>query len=117
MDYQTFIESLKTHISLLSVVQRKELGLAVCKKLFFDYQIFSQENSWGDPDLLLDGINFIQKSNLKEVDVQQAKIFIQEIEKITPDTEDFSNCSYALNACTAILDMLDYLMYQKNVHI
>jgi hypothetical protein len=117
MDYKTFIESLKRHISALSVVQRKELGLAICKKLFFDYQIFSQENSWGNPDLLLGGINFIKKSNLQEVDVSQATIFIQEIEKVTPDTEDFSNCSYALNACTAVMDTLDYLIYQKNESI
>jgi uncharacterized protein YjaG (DUF416 family) len=114
MNYQTFIESLKTRVALLSVAQRKELGLAVCKKLFFDYQIFSHENSWGDSDLLLDGINFIQKSNLEEVDVLQTNIFIEEIEKITPDTEDFSNCSYALNACTAVLDTLNYLI-SKNI--
>jgi uncharacterized protein YjaG (DUF416 family) len=114
MDYKTFTENLKSHITALSPFQRKELGLAVCKKLFFYYQRFSDENSWGNPDMLLDGINFIQESNLNTTNIQQAKKFIEEI---TPDTEDFENYSYALNAAAAVWDTVFFLIDHDLKHI
>lgn len=94
-----------------------ELAIAICKKLFFDYQRFVEDNDWGDADLVLDTITFIDNSKSLKVDPALLKEKIEQIMAVTPDTEDFGDASYALNCCVAVCESLDFLIDYNAEHI
>ena len=91
------------------------LAIAVCKQLFFDYQKFTKENNWGNPDLLLDAINLAE--NFQASDEQKIKDLLPQIHDNCPDSEDFGNASYAINASSAIYETLQFLIDHNSEHI
>jgi len=117
MIYQEFITKFKAHTKEITYQQQLNLAISVCKKLFFDYQEFSQQNKWGDLDTLLDAINLISQSLNLQPDTGQTKQMLQRIEAITPDTEDFDNASYALNACAAVYESLEFILDKDPQHV
>ena len=62
MTYQEFTNTIQDRISKLTQKGRLELAIKICKELFFDYQKFYEVHNWGNPDLLLDGINLSEKN-------------------------------------------------------
>jgi uncharacterized protein len=117
MTFQEFDNEFKSHVTKLNFELRLDLALKTCKKLFFDYQQFYEENAWGDPDLLLDAINLIEQSKIEIPEPSTLSATIKDIEEITPDTEDFSEAGFALNACTAIYYTLNFLIEDKPEYI
>ena len=117
MTYQEFTQKFKYQTETLSYEKQLVLAISICKRLFFDYQIFSEENNWGNPDLLLDTITYIAKTNHLKVDESLIKAKTKDTEAVTPDTEDFQDASYALNSCTSVLETLDFLIDHKAEHI
>src|SRR5688572_15897497 len=106
MKYEEFVTKFKSQSTNLSREKLLSLAVSICKKLFFDYQEFSEKNNWGDPDLLLDAINLSDKFLSRKPDLTTVKPLLAKINEITPDTDDFSDASYALNACTAVYETL-----------
>jgi uncharacterized protein YjaG (DUF416 family) len=84
-----------------------------CERLYPNYVYFSQNYDFGDPAVLREALDYIY-NHLFEQDPDKNKIgaIIQKVEENTPDTEDFSAIfvSSALDACTSILDSLDFLI-------
>lgn len=117
MTYQEFDSRFKKQVARLSQQKQLDLVLNICKKLFFDYQTFHEKNEWGNPDVLLDGIHLIESSRTKKLQEDLIKAAIKKIEEVTPDTEDFGDASYALNACCAVCSTLDFLLESKPEHI
>lgn len=117
MTYQEFTRQFKHQTQSLSYRKQIELAISICKKLFFDYQKFSEANNWGNPDLILDTIKFIEKCKNLEINNGLFKEKIKQIEAITPDTENFDDASYALNTCVAVCETLDFLTDRKAAHI
>src|SRR5260221_8995489 len=99
MNYEEFNTILKKQVYALTYEKQLELAITICEKMFFDYQKFFEIHKWGDPDLLMDGINICQQSMKNPIDIKQIEKILLKIDLITPDTEDFGDeiGSYALN--------------------
>nr|WP_294941873.1 DUF416 family protein [uncultured Mucilaginibacter sp.] len=113
MIHEEFYKKLAKQLSALPAYRTVEFGLYVCRKLYPDYVFFSVCNQWGDPNLLQEAIDYCDANkHLKGIKNFNTKRLIDVIDMITPDTEDFGDggVSYALNACTAVLDLLAYLI-------
>ena len=67
--------------------------------------------------ILLDVITFVKAIDDKPLDVAKTKTLLGKIENITPDTGDFEDASYALNACAATYETLEYLIDKDSSHI
>ncbi len=117
MTYQEFTKRFKLQTESLSYHKQVDLAISVCKRLFFDYQKFAEDNSWGNPDLIFDTIKFIE--DFKELGAEKNLLReqINKIVTITPDTDDFGDASYALNSCVAVCETLDFLTDHKAEHI
>jgi uncharacterized protein len=117
MTYKEFDSKFKDHVAKLTYEQQLVFALEICKKMFFEYQQFYNEYEWGNPDTLLDAIHLIEQSKLKRQDSNQVAATIKKVEEVTPDTEDFGEANYALNACTAVWCTLNFLLENKPEHI
>jgi uncharacterized protein YjaG (DUF416 family) len=117
MTYKEFIQLFNLQTSTLSYEKQMNLAIAVCKKLFRDYRDFSLQNDWGNSDLILDTIKFIESFKNVEVDKKLLKQKVRGIENITPDTEDFGDASYALNSCIVVCETLDFMADKNHNHI
>jgi len=117
MTYQEFARDFKLKTETLLYHEQIDLAVSICKRLYSDYQKFSTKNNWGSPDLLLDTIEFIEEFKTTDNDSILVKEKINQIEEITPDTEDFGDSSYALNACVAVCETLAFLIDHEGEHI
>ena len=84
-----------------------------CERLYPNYVYFSHNFSFGNPDALRVAIDYLYFNIFnKSPDKNKIKILTKEVDKNTPDTENFSTTfvSSALDACTAIGDSLDFLI-------
>jgi uncharacterized protein len=98
----------------LSFQKRLIFGALTCEKLHPNYEYFSQNTSWGNGQILQNAISVIYQSVFRndlfsEVEIQN---LIDEVEGITPDTEDFEGIlvSFALDACTSVLSTLNFII-------
>ena len=117
MQYQEFDSKFKKRVANLSRKRQLNLALDICKKLFFDYQTFSEKNEWGNPDRLFDGIQLVESSKARMSGEELIRATIKSIKEVTPDTEDFGDASYALNACFAVCSTLNFHLESKPEHI
>ena len=102
MKYEEFNTLFKNKVNSLTREKLLDLAISICKKLFPDYQQFYLEHNWGDPDILLDSIKLCEVFKAQEVSLHSVKEMLSKVDKITPDTEDFVDASYALNASAAV---------------
>jgi hypothetical protein len=96
-------------------------AILICERLYPNYVAFQKINNWGDHSILQEGIALIRQYLIKEdlFDVDEITNVIESINEITPSTEDFSGIitSFALDACTAVLDTLEFLVDKNPEHI
>lgn len=120
MTYQDFTKAIQLQISVLPQKRQLEIALKICKELFFEYQNFYEFYKWGNPDLLLDGINLIEKGLADDVDFRRIKELIPKIDSVIPDMDDFGSDlmgSYALNASASVSEALEFLIDNDKNHI
>jgi uncharacterized protein YjaG (DUF416 family) len=117
MDYQEFTSRFMKQVDELSYERQLDLALNVCKKLFFDYQKFYEENDWGNPDVLLDAINIIEQAKVVRLDQKNLKSILQSINEVAPDAEDFGEANNAINASGAIYETIEFLLDRDKTHI
>lgn len=117
MTYKVFTSTFKLRVTKASYDSQLHLAISVCKKLFFDYQVFFDKNNWGDPDILLEAIKMIENTGYPLTDKNAITNMIDSVVAVTPDTEDFGDASYALSACTAICETLGFLADKDSKHI
>src|SRR2546423_13504615 len=112
MNYQDFDSYIKNRVYKISYTKQLDLALAICKKLFLEYEIFYDTHKFGDPDLLKKALQLIDQSKLKSINQNEIRELLSEIELITPDTDDYGDWvgSYGLNACNSISATLEFLM-------
>jgi uncharacterized protein YjaG (DUF416 family) len=103
MDFIEFEKKLTERAESLSYEDRIKLGLDICKRLFPFYKEFYNESGFGNPDVLLDSIRFVESGSQ---DSEQIYDYLDALEEISPDTEDYSEPEYALNACGAVNALL-----------
>jgi len=87
------------------------------KRHFADYVRFSTQENFGNPAILEESLNLLQKIALNatlKLNFETSKIEsqIQKLEAITPDTEDFDGIevSLALDACVILLESLSAIL-------
>ena len=119
MNHSEFMSILKKQIYSQEEKQQLELAIIICKKLFFNYQKFSEAYNWGNPDLLIDGINLCEKALQRPIDLGVVKTLLSEIDLVIPDMDDFGDYlgSYALNASASVAETLEFLTDHNKEHI
>ena len=103
MDFIEFEEKLYERAESLAYEDRIKLGLDICKRLFPYYKAFCNESGFGNPDVLLDSIRFVESGSQ---DTEPIYDFLDALEEICPDTDDYEEADYALNACGAVSALL-----------
>ncbi len=117
MKYEEFNKLFQSKVYSLSNEKKFDLAISVCKRLFPDYQQFYLENNWGDPDILLDSIKLCELYNTQEINAHSVKEMLPKVDKIAPDSENFGNASYAINACGAVYETLEFIIDNDSKHI
>lgn len=107
-DYRNII---RQKLAFLNGDKKVAFSLLICEKLLPNYTFFSKKYSYGNPIVLSNIILTLYKDLLEKTENYDIDQYINDIENITPDTEDFSTIlvSFALDSCTSILSTLYYL--------
>lgn len=103
MNFPEFENKLNQRAQQLSYEDRIAQGTEICKRLFPYYKAFANESGFGNPDVLLDSIRFVESGSQDSDQIQE---FLDSIEEICPDTEEYEEAEYALNACGAVNALL-----------
>jgi uncharacterized protein YjaG (DUF416 family) len=117
MNYEQFNIKLKSQIAELSYAKQIKFSLTICKRLFFDYEVFSKKNGWGEPNTLLDAIIYVDNNDAEHYNIEEINYLFNAVMAVTPDTEDFEECSYALNAACALLELLEFVRDKNWDHV
>jgi uncharacterized protein YjaG (DUF416 family) len=103
MDFMELEQQLTERAQEMSYEDRIAHGLEICKRLFPYYKEFSNESGFGNPDVLLDGIRFVQSG---DQDNDRIYEYLETLEEVSPDTDEYEEGEYALNACGAVNALL-----------
>lgn len=119
MNYKDYITILQSQTSKGSYEHQLKFAALICKKLYFDYEKFTELENWGNADLLMDAINVCQNALEQPADSDIIKAVLPQIEQITPDMGDFGSWSgsYALNAVASVYEMLEFILDRDKTHI
>lgn len=96
---------------LLNDEKKITFSLLICERLLPNYVYFSKKYSYGNPSELNNIISILYKNLLEKIEDPNIDNYIDTVEEIIPDTEDYSTIlvSFALDACTSILSTLYFL--------
>ncbi len=117
---KNFQRQVDEQLQMATDSERIRFGLDICNRLLPDYKAFEIKDKWGDSCVLIEATRFIDISKDKEnIDLQELDTLISMVDKVIPDTEDFSDweVSYALNASVSIFELLLYLKDKDYNHI
>jgi uncharacterized protein YjaG (DUF416 family) len=119
MNYQDYTSIFKKQLEDLTYSKQLDLALAVCNKLYPDYQEFVEVHEWGNSNLLMKAIKLCEQGKTGLVNISQLEEMLEEVETICPDMDDFGDYtgSYALNASAAVYETLAFLMDKDKEHI
>jgi uncharacterized protein YjaG (DUF416 family) len=120
MNYQGFTRILKSQTSSQPYEPQLKFTVLICKKLYFNYQKFTEVYKWGNADLLMDAITICQQAIEKPADIIQIKTLLPKVDLITPHMDDFGSSelgSYALNASAAVYETLQFITDKDKTHI
>lgn len=114
-------QEIKRRLMPLKDEQKLLFAVLTCERLYPNYEYFQNTFSWGDSKVLSNAIGIIYQNLIKKDLFEKSEIqeLINEIDVITPDTEDFSEIfvSFALDACTSLYSSLNFILDQKLEHI
>ncbi len=108
------IEEVHKEIRIATNSSLLAFGLLSCERLYPNYNFFSQEYNFGNSSILMKGIRFINDVLILKtiIDKKDLSILIAEIDSVTPLPENFDTIlsSSALDACTALMESLSFLL-------
>lgn len=120
MTFTEFKNVFEKQIKELSDNGRLTFSLDISKRLLQDYRIFHEKYKWGNPDSLANGIKYCELVlNGDKADNYRIEELMSAIDEVTPNTDDFGDWdgSYALNACVAVIESLEFLLDKNIEHI
>lgn len=120
MKYNEFIVKFNDQVSSLDYDRQLTLAIDVCKRLYFDYVDFLEKYQWGDKDVLLDAITIVEQSKTRDIPKSLIDEMLNQLDANTPDMDDFESDdvnSYALNACTAVYNSIQFIFDKQPKHI
>jgi uncharacterized protein len=111
MQYEEFITTFNKQVSSIDFTRQLALAIDICKKLYFDYAEFSDKFQWGNKDILMDAIKVLEESKTNDYNQIIIDQMLTRLESVTPDMDEFGSDesgSYALNACVAVMNALQF---------
>lgn len=120
MKYKEFITKFKKQVFSIDYDKQLTLAIDVCKKLYFDYVDFSEKYKWGDKDVLLEAITIVEQSKNNDIPQSLIEKKLSQLDTITPDMDDFGSdelSSFALNACVAVYNSIQFIADKQPSHI
>ena len=120
MKYEEFITRFNKQVFSIDYDKQLTLAIDVCKKLYFDYVDFSEKYQWGDKDVLLDAIRIVEQSKTNDIKQSLIDKTLSQLDAIIPDMDDFGSDelgSYALNACVAVYNSVQFIADKQPKHI
>lgn len=120
MKYEEFITNFNKQVFSLDYDRQLTLAIDVCIKLYFDYVDFLEKYQWGDKDVLLDAIALIEQSKNSNINQSLIDKTLSQLNTVTPDMDDFGGDelgSYALNACVAVYNSIQFITDKQPKHI
>ena len=105
-----WLSNLHAQLETMSKEQNILFLVDCCRRLYGNYEKFSDEANWGDPALVRTGIQLLQDSTTSNADASRVTSLITKLMKVAPDTEDFTSdyTSAALDAVVALIHSLEY---------
>jgi uncharacterized protein YjaG (DUF416 family) len=119
MNYIDFVKAFRDKVQTLSHHECLKLSVSICNKLYPDYVQFVDSKKWGDKELLGEAIQICEKGQHNQIDLGLLKEKMNEVECVTPDTDDFGDYSgsYALNAAAAVYETLQFILDRNHDHV
>ena len=109
-----------TELKNLDFTKQLAFAYLTCERLYPNYLFFSKNYKFGNPNILRQALDFIHHDFFeKHPDKRKMDFFRKEIDKNTPDPGDFRTglASSALDACTAVMETLNFMEDKKILRI
>ncbi len=106
------IENIHERIIKLPFYHQLAFVYFVSKRQLPNYIIFNQKEKWGNPNLLQEATNLLEKTIITQTDYEnEIGNIVEKLEKVTPDTDDFAGflTSLALDACASLLEGFEFI--------
>ncbi|RTQ50749.1 DUF416 family protein [Hymenobacter gummosus] len=112
-------DDLETLIYSLSDRQKAVFAGLVCERLLPQYEAFCRAVSWGSPAVYERGVELLYNSALGEFHAAEAAALLEKLELVTPGLQEFDSplTSYAVDACIALHEALQFLTDKQETHI
>ncbi|GAB2957626.1 hypothetical protein GCM10027048_25300 [Hymenobacter coalescens] len=112
-------DDLDTLIYSLSDKQKAVFAGLLCERLLPQYEAFCQAVGWGSPAVYERGVELLYNSGLGEFHRSEAASLLEKLELVTPALAEFDHplTSFALDACIALHEALQFLVDQQETHI
>ena len=120
MNWTDYSERFKAELNKSSERQKMGFAIEICERLLPDYYNFVNQTNWGNANTISKALEFVKSpANGKLTQAESINNLVREVEKNTPDLDDFGQISgsLALNSCTAILETLNFLLDKKSERI
>ena len=120
MNKITYQEAIKI-ISETDVWPRKAMFVVlITENMLPCYEFFYESESWGNPEILKEGVSLLYESVFVHPDKlkEDALICQQRLELVSPDLDDFAEtASYGLDSCVAVDEALYFLITQSSSYL
>lgn len=112
-------EDLETQIYSLSDRQKAVFAGLVCERLLPQYEAFCRAENWGSPAVYERGVELLYNSGLGEFHAAEATVLLEKLDFVTPGLQEFGGplTTYALDACIALHEALQFLADKQETHI
>jgi uncharacterized protein YjaG (DUF416 family) len=112
-------DDLETQIYSLSDRQKSVFAGLICERLLPQYEAFCRAENWGSPAVYERGVELLYNSGLGEFHAAEATELLEKLDFVTPGLQEFDShlTSYAVDACIALHEALQFLADKQETHI
>jgi uncharacterized protein YjaG (DUF416 family) len=121
--FDQWLRSLKEELPKLSYAKNLAFAASCCERSLPNYKVFSREEQWGEPAVLIEASELIWRSITipNSVEIRSyAVALLKALEAVVPDTEQgFESMftSAALDAANSLAETIDYILDGNTSHI
>jgi hypothetical protein len=119
MDFSEDDIVLRKYVDSLPHEKKLALAIAISKIFYFDYQQYSQENEAADADLVMDIIQFAERSIGKTIEQTEIENFLSDLHPVMPDQDRLEDeTTYnAMCAWAVVVEILELLLDKNSSHL
>jgi uncharacterized protein YjaG (DUF416 family) len=105
------IQQIHKAIHTISFIQKLAFAYLMAKRLYPNYIKFYEKEKWGNPEIVNKSIHTLEEIILSGKAELLQKDLVNDLHKITPDTEDFNTflTSLALDVCSILLETFSFI--------